>query len=438
LNIGFISLGCSKNLVDTEIMMAILSKSGHRIVNSPERSDLVIVNTCGFIDDAKEEAIDAIIEAGQLKESGIIKYLMASGCLVQRYGKELLEEMPELDGIVGISRFKEIAAAVEAVVKGQKVAWISDPPSSFIESGRRLLSTPDGMAYMKIAEGCNNHCAYCTIPSIRGGLRSKPLAEIEKEGIYLVRQGVKELVLIAQDTAAYGKDIDGQCGLPRVLEVLGGIEGLEWIRVMYLHPLHINTPLIESLASNPKVLPYLDIPIQHVSYKVLTAMNRRHDGDYLYQLFSRLRKEIKDLVLRTTVMLGFPGEEEKDFTLLSEFLDELQFDWLGAFVFTPEAGTRAAAMDQQVPPEVARERRDQIMQQQRAITRAKNIQRIGRQEKILVSSRLEKNLYLGRGYYQAPEVDGLTIIKSSKNLRKGELVPVQLKAVRHYDLIGEM
>jgi ribosomal protein S12 methylthiotransferase len=178
LNIGFISLGCSKNLVDTEIMMAILSKSGHRIVNSPERSDLVIVNTCGFIDDAKEEAIDAIIEAGQLKESGIIKYLMASGCLVQRYGKELLEEMPELDGIVGISRFKEIAAAVEAVVKGQKVAWISDPPSSFIESGRRLLSTPDGMAYMKIAEGCNNHCAYCTIPSIRGGLRSKPLAEM--------------------------------------------------------------------------------------------------------------------------------------------------------------------------------------------------------------------------------------------------------------------
>jgi ribosomal protein S12 methylthiotransferase len=419
-------------------MMAILNKSGHRIVNSPERADLVIVNTCGFIDEAKEEAIDAIIEAGQLKERGIIQYLMASGCLIQRYGQELLDEMPELDGIVGISRFKDIAAAVEAVEEGEKVAWVNDPPKSFIEAGPRLLTTPAGMAYMKIAEGCNNLCAYCTIPSIRGRLRSNPLSEIEKEGIILARQGVKELVLIAQDTAAYGMDIDGPSSLPRVLEVLGGIEGLEWVRVMYLHPRHLQAELIESLAANPKVIPYLDIPIQHVSDKILAAMNRGHDMDYLYKLFTKLKQEINDLVLRTTVMSGFPGEEERDFELLSEFLDEVQFDWLGAFVFTPEAGTRAATMDKQVPIELARERRDQIMQQQKAISRAKNIMRIGRQENILVSSRLKNNLYLGRGYYQAPEVDGLTIIKTSASLKKGEMYPVQLKAVRNYDLIGEM
>ncbi len=438
MNIGFISLGCSKNLVDTEIMMAILSQNGYRLVNSPERADLVIVNTCGFIDEAKEEAIDAIIEAGQLKEKGIIQKIIATGCLAQRYGAELLQEMPELDGIVGISRFKEIALAVEAVVAGEKVAWISDPPTSFMESGHRVLTTPPGMAYMKIAEGCNNVCAYCAIPSIRGRLRSKPLAEIEKEGITLAKQGIKELVLIAQDSAAYGMERDGQSSLPQVIKVLGRIEGLEWIRVMYLHPRHIQDELIASLATYPKVIPYLDIPMQHVSNKILGAMNRRHDMDYLYKLFSRLKQEIKDLVLRTTVMLGFPGEEEKDFQLLLEFLAEVQFDWLGAFVFTPEVGTLAATMGKQVPVEIARERRDQIMQKQKAITRARNIKRLGRQENILVSSRLENKLYLGRGYYQAPEVDGLTIIKTNTSLKKGEIYPVELKAVRNYDLIGEV
>ncbi len=438
MNIGFISLGCPKNLVDTEIMMSLLKKGGHRIVNSPERADLVVINTCGFIDEAKEESIDAIIEVGRLKDNGVVKYIIATGCLVQRYGQELLEEMPELDGVLGISHFKEIASAVEAIESSERPLKISGPPANFIEYGRRMLTTPPGMAYMKIAEGCDNVCAYCAIPSIRGRLRSKPLEEIEKEGAILARQGIKELVVIAQDTAAYGMDLYGRPCLPRVLDALGNIEGLEWLRVMYLHPLHFSSELIEALAGNPKVVPYLDIPIQHVSDHILAAMNRQHDLDLLVNLLGQLKQQISDLVLRTTVMLGFPGEEESDFLLLSEFLEEIKFDWLGAFVFTPEEGTPAALLDKQVPAELAADRREQIMLRQKSITRAKNIMRIGRQERILVSSRLENNLYLGRGYYQAPEVDGLTIIKTTANLPKGEFVSAQLKAVRNYDLVAEM
>ncbi len=438
MNIGFISLGCPKNLVDTEIMMDILKKSGHRIVNSPERADAVVINTCGFITDAKEESIDNIIEIGKLKDSGLLKYIIAAGCLTQRYGQELLDEMPELDGVLGISRFKEIAEALDAIEAGERPVKIGDPPLTFIEKGHRILTTPPGMAYMKIAEGCNNICAYCAIPSIKGRFRSKSMEDIEEEARILAKQGVKELVLIAQDTAVYGIDIYGQPSLPEVLNRLSQVEGLEWIRTMYVHPAHLKPEIIESLAVNNKVIPYLDIPIQHASTRILAQMNRRHDMDYLRTLLRSIKKEIPDLVLRTTVMLGFPGEEEEDFKCLYEFLAESRFDWLGAFVFTPEEGTRAAHMEKQVPLEIAQERQEQIMALQKEISREKNIMRIGRKEKILISSQLDSNLYLGRGYYQAPDVDGLTIVKTPAKLKKGDFAEVTLKAIRNYDLIGEV
>ncbi len=438
MNIGFISLGCPKNLVDTEIMMDILRKSGHRIVNSPERADAVVINTCGFITDAKEESIETIIEMGKLKDRGIVKYIIATGCLTQRYGQELADEMPELDGVLGISSFKDIAAVLAAVEEGERPMKISDPPLIFMEKGRRMLTTPPGMAYMKIAEGCDNICAYCAIPSIRGRFRSKPIEDIEDEGKLLAKQGIKEVVLIAQDTAAYGRDIYDKPCLPELLNKLERIDGLEWIRVMYLHPAHLNREIIESLAVNSKVIPYLDIPIQHASSRILAMMNRRHDLDYLHSLLANLRQEIDDLVLRTTVMMGFPGEEEQDYKILYDFLAENQFDWLGAFVFTPEEGTRAALMVNQVPREIALERQEQIMCLQKKISRDKNIMRIGRQENILISSQMENNLYLGRGYYQAPDVDGLTIVKTPVKLKKGDFARVHLKAVRNYDLIGEV
>lgn len=438
MNIGFISLGCAKNLIDTEIMLNILKSEGHKIVDSIERADAVIINTCGFINDAKEEAIDTIIETGRLKNEGVIKYILTTGCLVQRYGNELMEELPEIDGALGISNFHDIASLLAEVEAGQRPLKVIPPPQEYIEKGPRMLTTPPGMAYLKISEGCGNHCAYCAIPSIRGSLRSKPLPDIEKEAHLLVKQGVKELVIIAQDTAAYGIDLCGKSQLPQVIKCLDNIEGISWLRVMYLHPVHFSQEIIDSLAKADKVIPYLDIPIQHASSRILKNMNRRYELKDLDQLIHKLRQSIENLVLRTTVMLGFPGETEQDFTTLAEFLTRTEFDWLGAFTFNPEEGTRAAVMEEQIPEELAQERKDKIMQLQNGITRKKNIKRVGKTENILISSQLDKQLYLGRGYFQAPDVDGLTIVKSSIRLKKGEFAPVELKAVRNYDMVGEL
>lgn len=438
MNIGFISLGCAKNLIDTEIMLGILKNQGYKIVNSIERADAVIINTCGFINDAKEEAINTIIETGRLKEDGVIKYIIATGCLVQRYSEELMKELPEIDGALGISNLQDIAAVLTEVEAGARPIKADFPPAEYMEEGPRMLTTPPGMAYLKIAEGCGNFCTYCAIPSIRGKLRSKPLPDIAAEARALVKQGVKELVVIAQDTAAYGIDLSGKSQLPEVIKCLDNIDGLSWVRIMYLHPVHFNQEIIESLLKADKVVPYLDIPIQHASYRILNKMNRGYDLKDLEQLIHELRHSIKDLVLRTTVMLGFPGEEEEDFNMLAEFLTRIKFDWLGAFIFTPEEGTPAAAMEPHIPWEIAQDRREQIMRLQNRITRGKNIKRVGKTENILISSQLDKQLYLGRGYFQAPEADGLTIVKSSVRLKKGEFAPVELKAVRNYDMVGEL
>ncbi|MEN6326886.1 MAG: 30S ribosomal protein S12 methylthiotransferase RimO [Syntrophomonas sp.] len=438
MNIGFVSLGCPKNRVDTEIMMAILKNTGHKIVNSLVDADAVIINTCGFINSAQEEAIDTIIETGKLKENGKLKYLIATGCLTQRFGLQLLDELPELDGIAGIASLTRIHELIAGVQNGERIMAIEPVPEVFLEKGPRLLSTPPGSAYLKISEGCNNRCSYCTIPSIRGNLRSRPLEELVLEARDLAKRGVKEIVLVAQDTGVYGWDLYGRHTLTDLLKEINKIEGLVWIRLMYLHPLHISDELIDTLTGESKIIPYLDIPIQHAANKILKLMNRQHDTLHLRKLVADLRHHINDLVLRTTVMVGFPDETEDDFKQLYDFVGETEFDCLGVFAYAAEEGTPAAVMEAQVAEEVKLQRLHEISALQQKISRRKNIARLDTQVKILVSSQSGKNLYLGRGYYQAPEVDGLTVVKSKSRLTKGEFYDVQLVGVRNYDMIGEL
>jgi len=437
VNVGFISLGCSKNQVDTEIMIAAMKSSGYKIVNKLARAEIIIINTCGFINEAKEEAINTIIETGKMKTTGGLQYLVATGCLAQRYGQELLDEMPELDGIVGISFFTDIDKVVQRIEQGERVALLGEPPTVFIEKGPRVITTPAGSAYLKITEGCNNRCSYCAIPMIRGSLRSRPKQEIVSEARELVTRGVRELVVVGQDTAMYGTDLAGNDNLPSLLKEMTAIDGLEWIRLMYLHPAHINEQIIDIVAGEDKVLPYLDIPIQHAADQVLKNMNRKHNYQHLHLLIQRLREKINGLVLRTTVMLGFPGETEADFRLLLDFVQETEFDWLGAFTFTAEEGTPAYSMSEQVPLEIRQERRDAIMSLQQGITRNKNMARLNKDEKILISSQVSKNLYIGRAYFQAPGVDGITMVKTDAKVTKGSFVNVHLKGIRDYDMIGE-
>jgi len=437
VNIGFISLGCAKNRVDTEIMMALVKKSEHRLADNIEKADLVVINTCGFINAAKEEAIDNIISTGHLKEQGKLRYIIAAGCLVQRYGRELLDELPELDGLIGISAYHGIIEVIDRIAAGERPVFIKPAPDIFIEKGERVLSTPSGYAYLKITEGCNNHCSYCAIPLIRGQLRSNNEKDIVKEAENLSKKGIRELIILGQDTAVYGQDL-GSSDLPTLLKQLNQIEGIEWIRLMYLHPAHINEAIIEIIAGNNKIIPYLDIPAQHASASVLKRMNRSHDMDYLYNLFNRLKTEIRDLVLRTTVMTGFPGESEKDFAALTDFVSSIKFDWLGCFAYSPEEDTAAALLPDQIPDEIKQARMNQILKLQKKITRQKNISRLEQTIPILITGQKSRNLYTGRGYFQAPEVDGITIVKTPVKLTKGEFVQVKLKGIRLYDVIGEL
>ena len=437
MKVGFISLGCSKNQVDTEIMIAIMKAAGYKIVDKLYKAEIIIINTCGFIDAAKEEAINTIIKTGKMKAAGNLQYLLATGCLAQRYGQELLDKMPELDGILGISFFTDIDKAVRRIQDGERLALLGKPPELFIEKGPRVLTTPAGSAYLKITEGCNNRCSYCAIPSIRGRLRSRPRDEIVQEARELVDRGIRELVVVGQDTAVYGNDLVGKSDLPKLLKEMAAIDGLEWIRLMYLHPAHIDDQIIDTIGEEDKVLPYLDIPIQHAADQVLKSMNRQHDYQQLDSLILHLRNKIGDLVLRTTVMLGFPGESDEDFAFLLEFIRETKFDWLGAFSFTAEEGTLAFSMPDQVPEKIKQERRDAVMRLQQGITRNKNMTRIDKDEKILISSQASKNLFIGRAYFQAPEVDGITMVKSESKLVKGNFINVRLKGIRNYDMIGE-
>ena len=411
-------LGCPKNLIDGERMLGALVKAGYEVVRDPYEADVLLVNTCGFILPAKEESVEAILEAGEVKKRTKAK-LVVVGCLAQRYRRELEAELPEVDLILGLEEEREIAACLDRLL-GRR-------PSTFSWDGRYRL-TPRNTAYLKLADGCDNRCTYCTIPLIRGPLRSVPLEDVLKEAGRLADDGVRELILVAQDTANYGRDIYGEPRLIEVLEALQKIEGLKWVRVLYAHPAHVSEELVRAFRELPKVLPYLDLPVQHISDRVLKRMGRRVSGGRIRKLVEMFRKD-PDFCLRTTVLVGFPGETEEDFRELLEFIDDAEFDRLGVFPYFPEEGTPAASFPGQVPEEVRRGRAERVMEVQQEVSLRRNRRWVGRKLEVLVEGD-----GVGRSFRDAPEVDGVVYFEGKAKV--GDFVEVQITEADPYDLYG--
>lgn len=434
-----ISLGCSKNQVDFEIMLKALLDNNFTILEEFDDADIAIINTCAFIEDAKKEAIENILEMADYKEDGIIKKIIVTGCLAQRYKDEIFKEIPEVDAILGIGANSDIVSACYAVMDDTKVK--SFPPKENLPlSGDRMLITPKHFAYLRISDGCSNNCSYCAIPSIRGKFRSREIEDILSEAETLVKGGVRELILIAQDTTLYGKDIYGEIKLPKLLTQLAKIENLEWIRLLYCYPDKITDELLEVIKTEEKVLNYLDIPFQHADEKILKAMNRKGSKAEFLTLVQKIRSEIPDIVLRTTLITGFPFEGEEEFTTLSEFVNEAKFDHLGCFAYSKEEGTKAALLSGQVDAETAQNRSEIIMEQQYNIVTKLNEKYIGKTLDVVMES-YEGYLdcYYGRAYINAPEIDSIVIFTSAFDISEGEVVSVKILAVAEtgYDLLGE-
>lgn len=435
--IGMISLGCPKNQVDAERMLAQLDKNGYEIADCYEGVDAVIVNTCGFIDAAKQEAIENILEMAQLKEEGIVKKIIVTGCLAQRYKDEILKEIPEVDAIVGIGANGDIVDIIKKTVEGETVYEMPENTKLPLV-GERLLTTPEHWAYLKIADGCSNRCTYCAIPSIRGDFRSVEFETLVEEAKALAAAGTKELILIAQDTTNYGMDLYGRLRLPELLDALCEIDGIEWIRMLYCYPDKITDELIETMARQPKVLHYIDLPLQHADDGMLKAMNRRGDSVYLREVIAKIRAAMPDAVIRTTFIVGFPGEGEKEFENLAEFVNEIEFDRLGCFSFSPQEGTPAFDFKNQVEEDVKLRRGEIIMQDQLEIVTVKNQERIGKTYKVIVEDYDGySDSYSGRTYMDAPEIDGQISFTTDKHYEVGEFAEVTVIGVNDYDLIGK-
>ncbi len=438
--INILNLGCAKNLVDSEVMTGMLRRAGFEITADQESADIIIVNTCGFIADAKEESIDALLQAVEHKKSGTCRGIVAAGCLAQRYSGEILQEIPELDGLVGTGEIPRIVEVVNAVIDGERKIFVTGTPSFIYNHNmpRELLTHPYS-AYIKVAEGCNNRCTYCAIPQIRGAYRSRKQESIIAEAGMLAEQGVREINLIAQDTTRYGLDIYGEYKLDELLRSLSGIDGPEWIRVLYAYPTHFTDSLIEVIASKDKICKYLDIPLQHADDEILRKMNRQGSSADVVRLIEKLRKNIPGLALRTSLIVGFPGETEKEYQTLVDFVKMVRFDHMGVFVFSPEEGTPAAEMPGQVPDEIKEYRKDRLMKIQQEISYTRNIGKIGEIISVLIEGKVETEpeLYEGRTEYDAPEVDGVISIRGM-NLKPGDIVPVRITHAYEYDLIGEV
>jgi ribosomal protein S12 methylthiotransferase len=435
-NIGFISLGCAKNQVDCERMMYRVQEAGYQVCAGIEGCDVVIINTCGFIDSAKSEAIDYILMAAQLKEQGLIGRILVTGCLSQRYQQQILEELPEVDGILGTGSYHRVVEAIDALLEGNGVADFGSIDAPELETGR-ILTTPEHYAFIKVAEGCDNRCAYCVIPSLRGKFRSRQMDDVLYEARLLAAGGVKELIVVAQDTSRYGTDLPGHKRLlPELLRQLCQIDGLEWIRLHYLYPDEIDDALIDVIASEPKIVKYLDIPIQHCNSKILSLMNRRGDGIFLRELFAKLRSRIPGLVLRTSVITGLPGEGEEEFEELCQFLKEMRLERVGAFPFSPEEGTTAAEMEH--PDfEIAQQRAQMVETIQSRIMDDYNEAMIGRQLAVLVDGYDEEfGQYFGRTYADSPEIDGRVWIACDEDLSEGCFVTVCIDGLVEGDLSG--
>ena len=445
MNILFISLGCDKNLVDSEVMLGILAKDGHQMVDDETMADVIIINTCCFIHDAKEESIQNILEMAELKKTGRLKALIVTGCLAQRYKEEIIQEIPEVDAVLGTTSYEEIAHVIDGVLsdspmeRGDVRLTMKDVDYLPVTDTHRMVTTGGHFAYLKIAEGCDKHCTYCIIPKVRGDFRSVPMEHLLEEAQNLADGGVKELILVAQETTMYGTDLYGEKRLPQLLRALCKISGLRWIRILYCYPEEITDELIDAIAAEPKVCNYLDIPIQHASDNVLKRMGRRTDQAELRAIIGKLREKIPDICLRTTLISGFPGETQEDFEELYRFVNEMEFDRLGVFPYSQEEDTPAATMEDQVPQEVKEFRRDELMELQQAIAFDKAEDMVGHILTVMIEGKVaDEETYVARTYRDAPNVDGYLFVNTSANLMTGDFVKVLVTGSNEYDLIGEI
>ena len=445
MNILFVSLGCDKNLVDTEVMLGLLAKKGHQMIDDETQADIVIVNTCCFIHDAKEESIQTILEMAQLKETAVLKKLIVTGCLAQRYKEEILEEIPEVDAVLGTTSYDEIAEVIDGLFSDSPMEradarMIMKDVDYLPETQKgRLVTTGGHFAYLKIAEGCDKHCTYCIIPKIRGNFRSVPMEELIDEAKELANQGVKELILVAQETTLYGKDIYGEKSLPRLLKALCKIQGLRWIRILYCYPEEITDELIQVIKEEPKICHYLDLPIQHASDAILKRMGRKTSKEQLISIIGKLREEIPDITLRTTLITGFPGETDEQHEELMDFVDQMEFERLGVFTYSPEEDTPAAEMLDQISEEIKQDRQAELMELQQDIVFDRNEDLIGEEMLVMIEGKVaDENAYVGRTYRDAPNVDGLIFVNTDEELVSGDFAKVKVTGAMDYDLIGEL
>ncbi|MCM1180115.1 MAG: 30S ribosomal protein S12 methylthiotransferase RimO [Clostridium sp.] len=438
MQILFVSLGCDKNLVDSEVMLEILQEKGYSITNEEQEADVVVINTCCFIHDAKEESIENIIEYGKLKENGRLKALIVTGCLAQRYRDEIEAELPEVDAVLGTMSTEAIAEAVEEALAGKHYEHFEDvdylPPSH----EKRVITSGTYMGYLKIAEGCDKHCTYCVIPKVRGSFRSVPMEDLAAQAAYLASNGITEICLVAQETTLYGIDLYGEKKLPDLLRRLSEIEELQWIRLLYCYPEEITDELVAEIRDNPKVCHYIDMPLQHSEDRILKRMGRRTTKDEIKRTIAHIREEIPDIVLRTSLITGFPGETKEEHEALLAFIDEMEFNRLGVFPYSPEEGTAAAGFADQVEETVKEQWREEIMELQQEISYDLNAAMVGKTIKVIVEGYLYKNeMYMCRSYMDAPDIDGCVFVASKEELLTGDFIDVRITDFNEYDLIGE-
>lgn len=439
MKILFVSLGCDKNLVDSEVMLGLLRDRHHDITNDEAEAEVIVVNTCSFIHDAREESIQTILEMAELKKSGQCRLLIVTGCLAEKYKDEILEELPEVDAVVGTTAYDRICDVIDRSLDGERVQSFESIDRLPLVNTRRVLTTGGYSSYLKIGEGCDKHCTYCIIPKLRGNYRSVPLENVLKDARQLAESGVTEINIVAQETTTWGKDIYGEKRLPLLLKELCKVEGIRWIRLLYCYPEEITDELIQVIKEEPKICHYLDMPIQHSSDAILKRMGRRTSRQELEDIIGKLRREIPDIALRTTLITGFPGETEEDHENLKSFVETMGFDRLGVFTYSPEEGTPAERMPDQVPEEVKEERRDELMLLQQQISAEKTEQMVGKTLDVLVEGRIpEEGIYVGRTYRDAPEVDGYIFIHAEEEIISGDFVTVKVTGADEYDLTGDV
>ena len=439
MNILFISLGCDKNLADSETMLGMLASRGYQIVDEEEKADVIIVNTCCFIHDAMEESIETILQMAEYKKSGSLKALVVTGCMAERYREEITKEIPEVDAVLGTASYGHILDAVDEALKGHSYLMMEPLNTLPIIETHRLVTTGGHYAYLKIAEGCDKHCTYCIIPKLRGNFRSVPMDHLIKEAEQLAADGVKELILVAQETTLYGKDLYGEKKLPELLHKLCQISGIRWIRILYCYPEEITEELIQTMKEEPKICHYLDLPIQHASDGILKRMGRRTSKEELVHIISRLREEIPDITLRTTLITGFPGETQEQHEELMDFVDEMEFDRLGVFTYSPEEGTPAASMPDQIEESIKEDRRAELMELQQEIAFEQAEDMVGKEVLVMIEGKVaDENAYVGRTYKDAPNVDGLIFVNTDAELMSGDFAKVKVTGACEYDLIGEL